>query len=290
VTKKKRIVVIGANGQLGSRLCERLGSEVIAITRREMRLESDAEILTCLDKHQPDVIINAAAYTNVEKAESEPALAHRINAEAPEAMAYWARAHGASFVHYSTDYVFDGTLDMPYSEVDATNPLNAYGKSKADGERRVLKMFPHALILRISWLYDAQGKNFFTTIAQKLKTSNELHVVEDQQGVPCYAPDIAEATKKLLALPHLPHGIVHCVSQGFTSWYYFAVAIRDAMMDTFAEPLAVIEPVSSNHYASKVTRPKDSRLNPALLTSLTGITLPVWQEGVLRAVQEHYAH
>jgi dTDP-4-dehydrorhamnose reductase len=290
VKAAKRIAIIGANGQLGSRLCERLGDEVIGITRRDMALESDAEILACLDKHQPEMIINAAAYTNVEKAESEAALAHRINAAAPEAMAYWARAHGAALIHFSTDYVFDGTLDMPYSEVDATNPLNAYGQSKSEGEKAVLKMYPHALILRTSWLYDARGKNFFTTIAAKLRASNMLQIVEDQKGVPCYAPDIAQATAQLLALPNLPHGIVHCVSQGFTSWYYFAIAIRDAMMDTLAEPLAVIEPVSSSQYETKATRPKDSRLSPALLTSLTGITLPVWQEGVLRAVQEHYAH
>lgn len=282
----KPIAVTGANGQLGSRLVERLGARALPLTRSELdleRLDSAA-----LDALEVGAIINAAAYTNVEKAEEEPERAYRINTQAPGIMAEWAAGCGIPFLHISTDYVFDGNKGRPYVESDETQALNAYGASKAKGEEAVLHANPDACIMRVSWLYDAHGRNFFTTIGDKLKSEGTLRVVADQKGTPCYAPDIADAILALLE-KGCPKGIYHLVQQGDTSWYGFASAIREAMLPYFPG-LAAVEPIVTDAYPTRAKRPVDSRLDASLLYTTCGIRLPEWQDAVKRAVKERYAH
>lgn len=283
----KRIAAIGANGQLGSRLVERLGERAIPVTRVQMDLESGAAIIAWLDAEKPAAIINAAAYTNVEKAEDETALAHRINADGPARMAAWAAEHAIPFFHISTDYVFDGSKGSPYREGDAPHALNAYGASKEAGEKAVLAAYPHAHIFRVSWLYDARGKNFFTTIARKLLAGDALRVVDDQHGTPCYAPDISQALVTLLDNA-CPPGIFHLVQQGSTSWFGFACAIRQALEKKTGKRFAAIEPVAASQYPTKAKRPADSRLDASTLYSVAGLRLPAWEEAVERAAKEYH--
>ncbi len=284
----KRIAVIGAKGQLGSRLCEILGDAAIPITRVDMQLTSDASIEQCLGNMKPEYIINTAAYTNVEKAEDEPELAMQINAHAPQIMAQWAAKHKVGLLHISTDYVFDGTKDAPYTEQDDTCALNAYGKSKAAGEKAVLDAKPDACILRVSWLYDARGRNFFTTIADKLLGDAPLRIVSDQYGTPCFAPDIASMIGTLVQ-QNIPSGLVHMVHTGYASWYEFSIAIKSTMQAQMERQLADIIPITTAEYQTRAVRPKDSRLDASKLYSTHQLRLPLWNDALVRAMKERYA-
>lgn len=283
-----RIAVIGANGQLGSRLCEVLGERALPVTRTQMTLESYNVMGECIEQLNPDAIINAAAYTNVEKAEDEHDTAHNINCNGAAFLAVCARDANIPYIHISTDYVFDGTKSAPYTEADATRAINAYGKSKEEGEKAVMQANQNAFIARVSWLYDARGKNFFTTIADKLEANAPLKIISDQLGTPCFAPDIARALVTLLD-GGLPHGIHHLVHQGDTSWYGFATAIRTAMQ-AYIEPLGTIEAIPSSAYTTRAKRPANSRLDASLLYTHHGLRLPLWNDAVERAVKERYAH
>lgn len=281
----QKVAITGANGQLGSRLIELLGTRAVPLARSECDFTMTDNIAGVMASIQPDAIINCAAYTNVEKAEDEALLALRINSEAAATMAAWAAQHAVPFIHVSTDYVFDGTKGSPYREADATHALNAYGKSKEAGEKAVLKANPHALVVRVSWLYDVRGKNFFTTIAGKLKTEPTLRVVNDQQGTPCFAPDVAAALLQLIEKP-FAGGVIHMVQQGFTTWYGFAEAIRNAMKAHGVTPLADVQPIASTAYAARAERPRDSRLDATMLYTRYGLRLAAWEDAVVRAVKE----
>lgn len=284
----KSTAVIGAAGQLGSRLCEMLGSHAVPLTREVCDVTDAHALLAWLGANRPAAIINASAYTNVEKAEEEGALADRINRDAPQLMARWAAQHTCPFIHISTDYVFDGSKGHPYTEMDTTHPINRYGQSKAEGEGAVMEANADALVLRISWLYDGRGKNFFTTIADKLLAGNPLTVVADQHGTPCYAPDIAEAIVMLLQKP-LPKGILHMVQEGHTSWYGFACTIKEEMETQLGKPLPQIVPIDAASYPTRAKRPADSRLDASRLYSVSPVRLATWQDAVKRAVKERYA-
>lgn len=284
-----RIAIIGANGQLGSRLCDILGERALPVTRKDMDLAHDSGIAACLDALAPDAIINAAAYTNVEKAEDEPDEAMRINAYAAASLASWAGAAQKPFIHISTDYVFDGSKGSPYRETDTPHAINAYGISKQAGERDVLNANPEALVARVSWLYDSRGKNFFTTIASKLQGTEPLRIVNDQLGTPCYAPDIAQALVELLD-GAMPRGILHLVQQGYTSWYGFACAIRDGLEQEAGRTMAGLIPIAASEYPTRAERPADSRLDASLLYSSTGLRLASWQDATARAVKEYDAY
>ncbi len=283
-----RIAVIGANGQLGSRLCEAAGLKAIPVTRNDVSLEDEAGLARFIKALDADIVINAAAYTNVEKAEEERRIAFAINAKAPEIMALACKERGIKFVHLSTDYVFDGEKNAPYNESDVTHPLNVYGESKRTGESAVLRANPEALIVRVSWLYDSRKKNFFTTIAKKLEETALLNIVDDQRGTPCYAPDIAQALV-MLCRAGLPSGVLHMANSGDTTWCGFANAIRAGLEAKGRTPLALIKPVTSDQYPSKVKRPADSRLDTAQYQRHTGENLPHWQDAARRAIEEYHA-
>ena len=303
-----KIVLFGAAGQLGQTFLEdgRLAElgEVIATTRDGATvanvatvaadLGDPASVTAVLEAVQPDVVINAAAYTAVDRAEQEEALAHCSNAEAPGAMARWAAAHGALLVHYSTDYVFDGESPTPYPVDAPTAPLSAYGRSKLAGEQAVLAAGGHHLILRTAWVYAAHGKNFLRTMLRLAGERDELRVVADQQGTPTTTGIITAAT--LIALerwrdapaserPAL-EGVHHLVAGGSTSWHGFACAIVER-----AHALGLIEraprvtAIGTSEFPTPARRPSYSLLDNREFQATFRTTLPSWQHGLEDVLQ-----
>jgi dTDP-4-dehydrorhamnose reductase len=282
-----RIAIFGANGQLGTRLVQALGDRALPVTRAECDLADSAALALFLHRFSPDAIVNAAAYTNVERAEDEESLAHRINAEAPRVMAEYAAGAGIPFLHVSTDYVFDGAKPSPYTEADRTAPLNAYGRTKESGERFVLATYPAAIVFRVSWLYDVTGKNFLRTMIQKMRQEEILRVVRDQTGAPGFVLDIAAAILAALEAC-IPGGIWHLAHAGETSWHGFAVAIAEEMHRREVLPLREIQAITSAEFPTRAVRPKNSRLDCDKLAA-HGIALPDWREALARCMKELYA-
>ncbi len=291
----ERIAIIGAGGQVGRALCAELGERAIPLTRAECDLSQPDHVSAALDGINPDAVINAAAYTAVDKAEEEVALAYAINAASPGVLSAWCTTHGVPFVHYSTDYVFDGSGERPWREDDPTAPLNEYGRSKRAGEVAVEDAGGAFLIFRTSWVYDAEGKNFFNTMLRLGQSHEKLTVVADQHGAPSYAPHLARATVQALETAHgmgaFPSGIYHMVNAGETNWHGFAEAIFAAARQT-GMPLVVknVEPVDSSAYPTAAKRPHNSRLNTEKLQEVLHVTLPSWEEGLAAAIKEKTTH
>ena len=278
-----RILLTGKNGQVGWELSRTLAplGEVMAFDRSAMDFAAPDQIVSAVRSVQPDVIVNAAAYTAVDRAESEPDTALAINAVAVGVLAGEAKRAGALLVHYSTDYVFDGTKDAPYAEEDPPNPLNAYGRSKLAGEYAIRAAGVPHLILRTSWVYAARGKNFLTTILRLLREKSALRIVSDQIGAPTSAGALADATAELLrrhdsaALAKMS-GTYHVTAGGSTSWHGFAKQI--ARLEQAALPRTPsIEPIPSSEYPLPATRPKNSRLSNEKLFRCFGVRLPPWE-------------
>ncbi|MBB3611596.1 dTDP-4-dehydrorhamnose reductase [Rhizobium sp. BK602] len=284
------ILVTGANGQVGFELQRALAplGTIDAVTRAEMDLASEASILAVLRERKPDIIVNPAAYTAVDRAESEKDQAMAVNAAAPGVLARWAADHGALLVHYSTDYVFDGSKADPYVESDPINPQSVYGESKWLGEEAVRSAGGSHVILRTSWVYGHHGNNFLKTILRLAGERSTLNVVADQVGAPTSAALIADVTRRVLELASAPgavdvSGTYHLSARGETSWHgYAAHIVRDAAARgfTLALTLDALKPIPTADYPTPAKRPQNSRLNCARLTDRFGLTLPAWQEGV----------
>jgi dTDP-4-dehydrorhamnose reductase len=289
-----RVAVLGAGGQIGRALVERLGDRAMPFTSAEINLLYPENACILLAAGQPDAVINAAAYTQVDKAESERELCHKINALAPGVLAEWCAARNIPFVHYSTDYVFDGSGARPWRENDVSSPRNVYGHSKWEGEKAIAHAGGKYLIFRTSWIYADQGVNFLTKMLELGAERESLKVVADQFGAPCYAPYIAYATisclDKALQMEVFPAGVYHMATRGETSWHGFAEAIfaeaREAGMDL---RIKTVEPVSSLSYPTLAVRPKNSRLDTAKLQSVFGETLPAWQTGLSEVMEKKRA-
>ena len=284
-----RILVTGASGQVGSATVQRLEpcATVIATDRASLDLSKLDAIPATLDKTAPELVINAAGYTAVDRSEEQPALARRVNAEGPGVMAQWCANHGVPLIHFSTDYVFDGHGTRGWSESDTPRPLSAYGASKLAGEERIRAAGGAHLIVRTSWIYAARGTNFLRRIAALAKTNDELRVIADQVGAPTSAALIAETLHTMLA-PGLTTfrekasragGLVHLAASGETSWYEFAAQIVNGLRSRGVS-LSVerIVPIRTQDYPLAAQRPLNSRFDLGRLQSVFGITPPHWQE------------
>jgi dTDP-4-dehydrorhamnose reductase len=279
-----RILVTGRHGQLGwelERALRPLG-EVVAVGRADCDLARPAQVREAIRAAHPQLIVNAAAYTAVDQAESEPALAQAINGDAPGLIAQEAKRLGAALIHYSTDYVFDGRKATPYVETDATNPLSVYGRSKLAGEQAIAAAGVPHLILRTSWVYALRGRNFVLTMMRLARERPELRVVDDQRGVPNWARTLAEATRDLIARSDLRTalaargGVCHLSCRGATTWHGFASAIVDRLVENGA-PRVRVTPIASAEYRTAASRPANSVLDGGKLARDWGVTLPPWR-------------
>ena len=279
-----KIAVTGTTGQVVTSLIERgtaAGHEVIAIGRPDLDLADPASVVRALEGAAPDVIVSAAAYTAVDKAESESDLAHAVNGAGPGAVAQAAKALGVPLIHISTDYVFDGTLDRPYVESDPTGPTGIYGASKLAGEQAVLDGHDDSAVLRVAWVYSPFGGNFVKTMLRLAGDRDELGVVGDQVGNPTSALVIADGILKVAtnmvadSSPEL-RGIFHMTAPGEASWADFAQAIFAASA-TRGGPTAAVRPIGTAEYPTPATRPANSRLDSGLIARVHGVTLPDWR-------------
>lgn len=275
-----RVLLIGRGGQVGSELEGRLPvlGEVHAYDFPAIDLTRRASIRAVVRTVSPDVIVNAAAYTAVDRAESEPSLAMQVNALGPGALAEEAKGIGALLVHYSTDYVFDGLKPSSYVETDAPNPLNAYGASKLEGERRIAASGCRYLVLRTSWVYGNSGHNFLRTMLRLAEEGKPIRVVDDQHGAPTSSSMLADATVdgiRQVVRDAALLGLYHMTAGGQTTWYGFACAIFKLLGMT-----AEISPIRSDQYRTPARRPANSLLDNAKLNRRLGIRLPSWETGL----------
>lgn len=288
-----RWLVVGADGQLGTDLCEVLaaaGHLVVGVDYPSIDITDAPATTAAAADAGADVVVNAAAYTAVDKAESEPELAAKINAEAPGILAEEAAKAGALCVHYSTDYVYDGTRQTAYEETDSPNPLSVYGRTKLDGDRAVQAAGGRHLIFRLSWVYGARGTNFMLRIIAAARQQDTLRVVNDQTGCPTWSRLIAETTalalKQVLAAadPGAFTGIYHLASSGTTTWHGFASAIVNRM-PTGEKKCAAVLPIASAEYPSAVRRPAWSVLSCEKLARTFGLRLPGWEDSLSLAME-----
>jgi len=293
IEKSKRlapkIFITGLGGQLGLAFKDLLGEHAVLLGRGQLNLESPKEVRDKILELQPDILINAAAYTKVDQAEREEELAYKINAESPFEMAKACHEVGASFVSYSTDYVYSGTGDTAWKETDPVSPQNAYGRGKAHGERLILDWAPPSfrfLIFRTSWVYSHIGKNFVLTMLKLGAERDELKIVCDQIGSPTYAPDLAKYSFEAIKTLHAAsagasqnlRGVYNCCAQGETSWFDFAKAIfLKAEQDNFGLRIRHVLPIKSAEYPTPAIRPLNSKMCQEKLELSFGIRLPHWK-------------
>lgn len=297
MAKFQNILLTGINGQVGYELQLGLASlgKVHALDRSQLDLSNPDNIRQVVQSIKPDLIVNPAAYTAVDKAEVEPDLANAINAIAPKILAEEAAKLGSAMVHYSTDYVYDGTKPTPYVETDVTNPLSVYGKTKLAGEETIRAVaLPH-LILRTSWVYGARGKNFMNTILRLASERESLRIVADQFGAPTSSRAIAEATVSALAnWTKDKSGTYHLTCGGGTSWHGFTQAIIEEYellrelrhWPALKASIENILPITTADYSTPAARPANSMLNCDKLSSTFGMVLPEWRIALKQVMAE----
>lgn len=284
-----RILVLGRHGQVGAALTQSLQGlgELIALDRTQLDLSNPDAIRIALRELQPQMIINAAAYTAVDAAESDEATAFQINAEAPRVIAEESERLGAALIHYSTDYVFDGGKQGAWLEDDATAPLSVYGRSKLAGEQAIADVGGTHLILRTSWVYGLHGKNFLLTMLKLAETRDELAIVDDQIGAPTWAVTIADATAAIIRNAGEPaqlaasSGIYHLCAGGHTSWFGFAQAI---FSHTSVQRKPKLRPITAAEYPTPAKRPSNSMLNTDKFRHIFG-DLPAWDDALQTCMQ-----
>lgn len=289
----KKILVTGVNGQVGHALQQAFAKhaiDIVALDRAQLDLTDISAIRLVMQKIQPDLIINPAAYTAVDKAESEPDLAYAINATAPQVLAEEAAKLNARMIHFSTDYVYAGNKLSAYLESDPTQPLSVYGKSKLAGEDAIRATgIPH-LIFRTSWVYGAYGKNFMNTILRLAAERDELRIVADQFGAPTSSNSIAQAVLAVIAAWQHQTGTYHLVNFGETSWHGFASAIVEEYAKLkLAPPLKAstqhMHAITTQDYPTPAVRPANSRLCCEKLQQDFGVRLPDWREALIAELQ-----
>ncbi|TXH60504.1 MAG: dTDP-4-dehydrorhamnose reductase [Thiothrix sp.] len=285
----KRVLITGAKGQLGYELQRSypLGTELIASDRVSLDITDPIQIQTALERYQPDLVINAAAYTAVDKAESDQDHAQRLNGDAAGFLAQGIAAQNAAIqlIHISTDFVFDGTQSLPYAPDAATHPLGVYGATKLSGEQQVQQYLPNALILRTSWLYSAHGHNFVKTMLRFMQEREQLGIVYDQVGTPTWARTLAHTIWALAAKN--ASGILHCSDNGVASWYDFARAIQEEgyRLGLLTRRIP-IHPIRSSAYPTPAQRPAFSVMDKSLTEDYLGYRLPYWRDSLQTMLAE----
>jgi dTDP-4-dehydrorhamnose reductase len=286
-----RILLTGTTGQVGGALCRPLADlgEVIPVNRTQLDLSRPETIAEALDLLKPDLVVNPAAYTAVDRAEDERSLAFRVNADAPGAMALWAARHDVPLIHFSTDYVFDGSGNRPWRENDMPAPLSTYGESKLAGEVAVRDADGVHLIVRTSWVYSNNSSNFMLTIARLAAARKELRIVSDQFGAPTSARVIADAVTKILTpgeatlIDRLSRGcgVINISSSGETSWHGFAAAIVSGLEKRGIEVKTErVVPITTDQYPTKAMRPRNSRMDLGRLAEIFGVKTRSWRKAL----------
>ncbi len=284
-----KILLLGQHGQVSRELQLLLsqGHELIVLGREQLDLADTDNLRDAVRRLQPQLIINAAAHTAVDAAESEPEAAFAINTTAPGVLAEEAAALDVPLIHYSTDYVFDGSKASAYDESDAPNPLGVYGRSKLAGEQAVAAVGGKHLILRTSWVYSLHGRNFLLTMQRLLQEREQLSVVADQIGAPTWAGSIAAATVQLIerwqSAQTAAWGVYHFTARGETAWFGFAEAIA-AQLQAQGKTVAQLTPIATTQYPTPARRPLNSRLDCSRLERDWGVRLPDWHDGLLECL------
>jgi dTDP-4-dehydrorhamnose reductase len=280
----KKILVTGANGQLGSELKELSVHysqfEWVFADRSVLELSNLASISKVLDTIQPQIIINCAAYTAVDKAETETELAEVLNHQAVGILSQWSANHDCRLVHVSTDYVFDGNSNVALTEEAPTGPINVYGQTKLAGEQACLRENPNAIVVRTSWVYSRFGNNFVKTMSRLMQERDSLTIVNDQIGSPTYAADLAQAILTIITHSHWQAGIYHFSNEGEISWYEFAVAIQENGGFDCA-----LSGIPSSDYPTPAQRPHYSLLDKSKITTTFGVVVPGYRESLERCMK-----
>lgn len=285
-----KILITGRNGQLAQALQQRLAGlgQVHVLGREQLDLAEPERIRQVVRELSPDLLVNAAAYTAVDQAENEPALAFAINATAPGVLAEEAARLGVPLLHYSTDYVFDGSKATPYTEDDAPNPLSVYGRSKLAGEQAIHAVGGAHLTLRTSWVYSLHGRNFLLTMQRLLQEKPQLRVVADQIGAPTWAGSLAASTLALIQRWQAGQagawGTYHMTAQGQTSWFGFAQAIGEHLTAQ-GRPCAQLLPIPSSEYPTPAQRPLNSRLDCSRLRQQWQVEQPDWRQALIECLK-----
>ena len=287
-TFSKQVLVIGRSGQVARSLaaCAWPGAEIVCIGREAVDLTQLSSLEVALERHKPWVVINAAAYTAVDRAEQEPEVAFAVNRDGPAQLARLCAEADLPLIHFSTDYVFDGAGEQSYRESDPVGPLGVYGASKLAGEEAVRSTCPKHVILRTSWVYSPYGTNFMKTMLRLAKSESSLSVVNDQWGCPTYAPDIAEATVYLVQRfldGEVASDTYHMAGRDAVSWFSFAEGIF-AVAAERGRRVPTVTGISTEDYPTSAMRPKNSRLDCSRLDAVFGLQLPGWRSGVERCL------
>ncbi|WP_339425148.1 dTDP-4-dehydrorhamnose reductase [Pseudomonas proteolytica] len=288
-----KILITGQHGQVTRELQQRLQGlgELVVLGRDQLDLANPEQIRQQVRSHRPGLIINAAAHTAVDQAENEPDVAFAINATAPGVLAEEAKALGIPLIHYSTDYVFDGSKPAPYTEDDVPNPLGVYGASKLAGEQAIAAVGGQYLILRTSWVYSSHGKNFLLTMQRLLQEKPHMRIVADQIGAPTWAGTIADSTRALIERWQAGQagewGVYHLTAQGETSWFGFAQAIGEQLL---AEGMAcaALEGIPASEYPTPAKRPLNSRLDCSRLQQQWQVSQPQWREALRECLAQQH--
>lgn len=282
---RQKILITGSSGQLGSELKELAplypAFDFIFLNRAELALNNEEELTAVIDRYKPFFVVNCAAYTAVDKAESEKEEAFQINATAVGVLANACTANGAKLLHISTDYVFDGSRKVPLKEDDSVNPINVYGESKLAGEKAAIKAAPAAVIIRTSWVYSFYGKNFVKTMMRLMREKESVSVVNDQFGSPTYAADLAEAIVQIIQSAVWKPGIYHFSNEGVISWFDFAREIASLIQTS-----CVVGPTATSNFPTPAKRPLYSVMDKNKIERTYGILPKPWKESLQRCVQK----
>ena len=280
----KRILVTGANGQLGQSILEQSKNykeiECFFVTRNELDITNEELVKHYFDDKSFDFVVNCAAYTAVDKAEDEQESAYLVNAKATEFLAKITNEKKIPFIHVSTDYVFDGTASQPRMETDQTNPIGVYGQTKLEGENLALKNNPKSIILRTAWVYSRFGNNFVKTMLRLFQEKESISVVADQIGSPTNAIDLADTILEIISTDELTYGIFNYSNEGKCSWFEFAQKIKE-----FSSSTIEINPVSTSAYPTKAKRPAYSLLDKTKIKEVYQLTIPNWEDSLKKELK-----